>query len=95
MEYLKNDLSQAQIAHDDAEAREQEVIVDCQCMLKVFKFKKYKEGYEDGKRGTPPKYSLHIRSYLKGESQDLLEPALPTLLRWGPLKTVPLGMRRP
>jgi len=39
VEYLKDDLSQAQIAHDEAEAREQEAIPDCQCTLKVFKFK--------------------------------------------------------
>jgi len=37
-------------------------------MLKVFKFKKYKEGYEDGKRGAPLKYSLDIESSLKGEN---------------------------
>ena len=36
----------------------------------MFKFKKYKKGYEDGKRGASPKYSLDIRSFLRGEVQD-------------------------
>ena len=39
-------------------------------MLKVFKFKKYKEGYEGEKRGISPRYSLDIGSFLKGEGQD-------------------------
>ena len=51
VEYIKDDLSRAQIAHDEAEAREQEAIADCQRALKVFKFKKYKERYEDGNVG--------------------------------------------
>jgi len=38
--------------------------------LQVFKFKKYKEGYEDEKRGVSLKYSLDIRSFLKREGQD-------------------------
>jgi len=50
MECLNDDFGRAQIALDEAEAREQEVIADCQYTLKVFKFKMYKEGYEDGKR---------------------------------------------
>ena len=37
MECLKDNLS---LAHDEADAREQEAIVDCQYILKVFKFKK-------------------------------------------------------
>ena len=41
--------------------------------MKAFKFKKYKEGYEDEKRGVSPKYSFDIRPFLKGEGQDLLE----------------------
>ena len=65
MECLKDNLSRAQIAHDEAETREQEAITDCQCTLKMFKFEKYKEGYEDGKRGAPPRYSLDIGSFLK------------------------------
>ena len=73
VEHLKDDLSRAQIAHDKAEAREQEAKVDCQRALKVFKFKKYnkkyKEGYKDEKRGAPPKYSLDIGSSLKGGSR--------------------------
>ena len=51
MECLTDDLGRAQIAFDEAEAREHVIIAECQCMLKVFKFKKYKEGYEDGKCG--------------------------------------------
>ena len=39
----------------------------------MFKFKKYKERYEDGKRGTSPKYSLDIGSFFKEEGQDHLE----------------------
>ena len=39
----------------------------------MFKFKKYKEGYEDEKRGASPKYSLDIRSFLKKESQGPTE----------------------
>jgi len=35
--------------------------------------KKYKEGYEEGKRGVSPKYSLEIGSFLKSEGQDLPE----------------------
>ena len=62
MECLKDDLSQAQIAHNEAEAQEQEVIANCQCMLKVFKIKKYKEQYEDGKCGSSLKYSLWVVS---------------------------------
>ena len=72
MEYLKDDLSQAQSTHDEEEERDQEAIADCQRMLKVFKFKKYKEGYEDERGGTPLKYSLDIGSSLKGEGQDPL-----------------------
>ena len=55
-ECLSDDLNQALIALGEAEAREQEVIADCQHVLKVFKFKKYKEGYEDGKCGVSPRY---------------------------------------
>ena len=52
---LKMTLNRAQIAHDEAEAHEQEAIADCQRTLKVFKFKKYKEGYEDRKHRAPLK----------------------------------------
>ena len=44
VEYLKDDLSRAQISHYKAEARKKKAITDCQNALKVFKFKKYKEG---------------------------------------------------
>jgi len=74
MEYLKDDLSRVQIAHDEAEAKvhKQEAIADCQHALKVFKFKTYTEGYEEGKRGEPLKYSLDIGSSPNGGSQDPL-----------------------
>ena len=36
----------------------------------MFKFKKYREGYEDGKHGVSLKYSLDIGSFLRGEGQD-------------------------
>ena len=39
-------------------------------MLKVFKFKKYKERYEDEKRGASPRDSLEIGSFLRSEDQD-------------------------
>jgi len=38
-------------------------------VLKVFKFKKYKEGYEDGKYGESPRYLLDIGSFLRGEGR--------------------------
>ena len=62
VECLNDDLGRAQIALDEAEAREQEAMADCQRMLKVLKFIKYKKGYEGEKRGASPKYSLDIRS---------------------------------
>ena len=52
---------------------EQDAIADCQRTLKVFKFKKYIKGYEDGKRRASPKHSLDIGSFLKGEGYDPLE----------------------
>ena len=48
-ECLNDELTRAQIAQDEADEREQQAIADCERVLKVFKFKKYKEGYEDGK----------------------------------------------
>ena len=51
MEYLKDDFSRAQIAHDEAKAHELEARADCQRTLKVFKFKKYKEGTKTGSAG--------------------------------------------
>ena len=35
----------------------------------MFKFKKYKKGYKDRKRGASPKYSHDIGSLLRVESQ--------------------------
>jgi len=46
----------------------------------VFKFKKYKEGYEDGKRGVSPRYSLEIGFFLG--SEILLKAVLPLLPWW-------------
>ena len=46
-ECLTDDFDRVQIALEEAEAREQEAVADCQHALKLFKFKKYKEGYED------------------------------------------------
>ena len=66
-ECLPHDLNRVYIALEEAKAREQEAVADCQHALKLFKFKKYKEGYEDKKRGVPPKYLLDIGSFLKGE----------------------------
>ena len=66
-------LSKTQIALDEAKVHEQDAIADCQRTLKVFKFKKYIKGYEDGKRRVSPKHSLDIGSFLKGEGYDPLE----------------------
>ena len=59
-----------QIALEEAEAREHKAIANCQHALKVFKFKKYKEGYEDRKRGVSPRYSLEIGCFLRSKGQD-------------------------
>jgi len=67
---LTNDLDRVQIALKEAEAHEQVVVVDCQHALKVFKFKKYKKGYEDGKHGVSPRYSLDVESFLRGEGRN-------------------------
>ena len=44
-------LNQVQIALKEAEVREQGAVADCQHALKVFKFKKYKEGTKTGSMG--------------------------------------------
>ena len=81
MKCLNNDLGRTQITLDEAKAREKEAIADCQRTMKVFKFKNYKEGYEDGKRGASPKFPLDIGSFLKGEGQDPLEGGATMLSR--------------
>ena len=50
--------------------REQEVVADCQYVLRVLKFKKYKEGYEDRMRRASLRYSFDIGSFLMGDGQD-------------------------
>ena len=69
-ECLINDLNWMQIVLKKAEACEQEAVADCQHELKVFKFKKYKKGYEDGKHGVSPRYSLDVESFLRGEGRN-------------------------
>ena len=54
-EWLNDDLSRVLIAQDKTETHKQEAIADCQQALKVFKFKKYKEGFEDGKCEVSPR----------------------------------------
>jgi len=49
-ECLKDDLSRMLITQDEAEVREQEAIDHWQKMVKVFKFKKFKERNKDGKK---------------------------------------------
>jgi len=66
-EFLTDDLNQVQIALEKAEAHEQEAIADCQHVLEVFKFKKYKEGYEEANRGVSLRYTLEIGSFLRSE----------------------------
>ena len=50
-EFLTDDLNRVQIALEKVEAHEQEVVADCQHVLEVFKFKKYKEGMKKGTVG--------------------------------------------
>ena len=52
---LNDDLNWVQIALEEAEAREHEAVADCQYALKMFKFKRYKVEYADGKRGVSPR----------------------------------------
>jgi len=80
MEHLNDDLSQAQIALNEAKTHEQEAIVDCQRTLKVFKFK---EGYEHGKCGASLKYLIDIGFFLKVKVRILLKAVLPMLLGGG------------
>ena len=49
-ESLESDLDQALATKDAMEACVQQIIDQCQRETNVFKFKKYKDGYEDGKR---------------------------------------------
>jgi len=41
--------------------------------MKIFKFKKHKDGYEDGTRGTTPRYPLEIKAFF--DNQVLGRPA--------------------
>jgi len=91
MEYLNNDLGRVQIALDEAKACKHEAITDYQCMLKVFKFKKYKTGSVGRLRST----LLILSPSLKRKVRILLRAVLPMLPRWRPLKTLHLGMQRP
>ena len=70
---LNDDLGRAHTTLDEAGAREHEAIAECQHALKVFKSKKYKEGYGDRKRGVSLKYSPDIGSFLRGEGHNPLE----------------------
>jgi len=72
-ECLTDYLNWVQIALEEAKVRKQEAVTDCQHVLKVFKFKKYIEGYEDGKCGASLRCSLDIGSFLRGEGWDPLE----------------------
>ena len=92
MECLNDDLGRTQIALDEAEAHEQEAVVECQRALKVFKFKKYKEAYEDEKHEVSLKYSLDIGSFLRGEGQDPPEGSATRTVGWRPLINLHLGM---
>ena len=58
------------IVQDEAEAREQEAIDHFQWAVKVFKFKKYKKGYEGEKRGASPRYPLEIGAFLRNQDQE-------------------------
>jgi len=44
--------------------------------LKVFKFKKYKDGYEDRKRGASLRYPLEIGSFPESQGQGPLESSV-------------------
>jgi len=43
------------------------VMSQCQWELKVFKFKKYRNGYEDGKRRVAPIYPLEVEAFLASQ----------------------------
>jgi len=55
---LEDDLNRTLVAQDEAESREREAIDHCQRALKVFKYKKYKDRYENWKRSASPRYPL-------------------------------------
>jgi len=75
---LKDDLSRALIAQDAVEAQEQVMIDHYLKAVKVFKYKKYKEGYKDGKRGASLRYPLEIGAFLKSQDQELHESSVIT-----------------
>jgi len=70
---LEDDLDQALIAKDTVEAHTKTKTDQCQWEMKVFKFKKYNDGYEDGKRGAAPRYLLEVEAFF--ESRGLRRPA--------------------
>jgi len=70
---LEDDLDQALIAKDTAEAHTKTITDQCQWEMKVFKFKKYNDGYEDEKRGAALRYLLEVEAFFK--SQGLRCPA--------------------
>jgi len=73
MECLEDNLSRALIAQDEAKVCERKAIDHCQRAVKIFKFKKYKEGYEDAKRGASSRFSLEIGAFLRSHDQETPE----------------------
>ena len=69
-ECLADDLNLVHISLEETKTREHEAVAECQHARNVFKFKKYKEGYEDGKPEVSPRYQLDIRSFFRDEGRD-------------------------
>jgi len=59
-ECLTDDFDRVQIALEEAEAREQEAVADCQHALRVFKFKVQRGVQRWESVGASPRYSLDI-----------------------------------
>ena len=74
-ECLEDDLEQALAVRYAAEARVRTVTDQCQWEMKVFKFKKYKDGYEGEAGGATSRYPLEIEDFF--ESQGMGRPMEP------------------
>ena len=61
------------ITQDAAEAQDHATIDRYQKAVKIFKFKKYKEGSEDGKWDASPRYPLEFGAFLKSQGLELPE----------------------
>ena len=87
-ESLKSDLDQALAAKDAMEACVQQIIDQCQRETNVFKFKKYKDGYKDRKRGSIPPSS-------RAKAWDVRQIMVPRPWRREPLRMLRLVVLTP